>query len=310
MDNITKNSLLKLKNSKAIPIIAHTSEMIIPVAYTGVVKKFLDEKNISLPLSHQKLQMLKAKASQMKGEPNPDEYARGGVIKKKKKYISQKQKVSQRVNIKIEQPKPKIVYRRKKNSSLDQETLKDKSPSQIPLISASPFSQIRQTYAAAPTIPFDSVAEQIAQFRKQLQTVPDTRPIAPVEIVKPPVAQLVKPVDNMPVRLSGASTAPSLSPSELSAQKQIIREKFRPAGFKPQSKGSTASSGELQEMISGTLQKQKQTKAQKKAVKEAQKAEVLSGAGLLEARREPYIPAKGAGSQIGIQKRRGRPPKK
>ena len=303
MQNITKNSLLKLKESKAVPIIAHSGELIVPVAYTGVVKKFLDDKNIKLPLSYQKLEMLKKKASQMKGEPNPDEYARGGVIKKKKKYISQKQKVSQRVSIKIEQPKPKVIYRRKKKSSLDSETLKGKAPSDIPLISATPFSQIRQTYAPAPSIPFDSVAEQIAQFKKQLQTVSDNKPVAP-EAVKPPISNLVKPVDIMPVRTS--SVAPSLSPSELKARVEDIKQKFRP------SKESSMKTGELQEMVMSTAQTQADKKAEKKAIakakRESKKEEVLSGAGLIEARREPYIQMKGPGSQIG-SKKRGRPKK-
>ena len=49
--NTTKKDLHNLKNSVEVPIIAHSHEMVIPVAYVSTVKKYLDQKGIKLPLT-------------------------------------------------------------------------------------------------------------------------------------------------------------------------------------------------------------------------------------------------------------------
>lgn len=53
--NITKKGLLCLKDSKPVPITAHSGECIIPCIYTETVKKVLKAKGIELPLTPAKL---------------------------------------------------------------------------------------------------------------------------------------------------------------------------------------------------------------------------------------------------------------
>ena len=40
-----KNDLRKLKDSKPVPITAHTHEVIVPVVYSGLVNTFLKKKS-------------------------------------------------------------------------------------------------------------------------------------------------------------------------------------------------------------------------------------------------------------------------
>ena len=54
-----KEDLAKLKDSKPVPIIAHSHEVIVPVVYSGLVNKFLEKKGIKLPLTHHQLAELK-----------------------------------------------------------------------------------------------------------------------------------------------------------------------------------------------------------------------------------------------------------
>ena len=96
--NTTKKDLHNLKNSVEVPIIAHSHEMVIPVAYVSTVKKYLDQKGIKLPLTQNKLHELQADA---KG------YAKGGVI--------QTNKQSQKVIVNIH-PEKKAKRRRKKTA--------------------------------------------------------------------------------------------------------------------------------------------------------------------------------------------------
>jgi hypothetical protein len=69
-----KTDLRKLKESKPVPIIAHTNEIVIPVVYAKMVNKFLDEKGVKLPLTHVQLSDMKKEAQSC---------ARGGRVKQK-----------------------------------------------------------------------------------------------------------------------------------------------------------------------------------------------------------------------------------
>jgi hypothetical protein len=98
--NITKKSLLKLKDSKPIPITAHTHEIIVPCVYTETVEKFLDKKGIKLPLTHHQLAEYKRKAAKIKGHYSDsdsdsdsdegDSHAKGTKNLKKKKKKGKK----------------------------------------------------------------------------------------------------------------------------------------------------------------------------------------------------------------------------
>ena len=55
----TKTDLAKLKDSKPVPVIAHSHEVIVPVVYSGLVNSFLEKKGIHLPLTHHQLATMK-----------------------------------------------------------------------------------------------------------------------------------------------------------------------------------------------------------------------------------------------------------
>lgn len=73
--NVTKKGLLALKDSKPVPITAHSHEIIVPCVYTETVKKMMKEKGIVLPLTPAKLAELRkiAKATPGQYKPDPDE---------------------------------------------------------------------------------------------------------------------------------------------------------------------------------------------------------------------------------------------
>jgi hypothetical protein len=73
-----KEDLKKLKDSKPVPIIAHTHEVIVPVVYSGMVNRFLEKKGVHLPLTHHEL-------ADMKREAGTPGYAKGSKDLKKKK---------------------------------------------------------------------------------------------------------------------------------------------------------------------------------------------------------------------------------
>lgn len=77
--NVTKKGLLALKDSKPVPITAHSHEIIIPCVYTETVKKMMKAKGIELPLTPAKLAELRkiAKATPGKYEADPDEKVGG-----------------------------------------------------------------------------------------------------------------------------------------------------------------------------------------------------------------------------------------
>ena len=81
-----KADLAKLKDSKPVPIIAHSHEVIVPVVYSGMVNRFLEHKGIKLPLTHHQL-------ADMKREADCPGYAKGTKdLKKKKKKRAKKTK--------------------------------------------------------------------------------------------------------------------------------------------------------------------------------------------------------------------------
>jgi len=77
--NVTKKGLLALKDSKPVPITAHSHEIIVPCVYTETVKKLMKEKGIVLPLTPAKLAELRkiAKATPGQYKADPDEKAGG-----------------------------------------------------------------------------------------------------------------------------------------------------------------------------------------------------------------------------------------
>lgn len=63
----TKKDLLKLKDSKPVPITAHSHEVIVPVVYADMVNKYLESKGVKLPLSHHQLAEMKREAHAIGG---------------------------------------------------------------------------------------------------------------------------------------------------------------------------------------------------------------------------------------------------
>jgi len=57
-----QEDLAKLKDSKPVPIIAHSHEVIVPVVYSSMVNHFLEKKGIHLPLTHHQLADMKREA--------------------------------------------------------------------------------------------------------------------------------------------------------------------------------------------------------------------------------------------------------
>ena len=65
--NITKRGLLALKDSKPVPITAHSHEIVVPCIYTETVKKLMKAKGIVLPLTPAKLAEARKVAKAMPG---------------------------------------------------------------------------------------------------------------------------------------------------------------------------------------------------------------------------------------------------
>lgn len=116
LDGVSKNDLLKLKHSKPVPIIAHSSEVVVPVVYATRVKEFMKKEGMKVPLAPEELKTLKQVARKMDGTPEP--YAKGGTVKGKKAKkgkakatsIIKKGNIKQIVNIKLGE-KAKIIRR-------------------------------------------------------------------------------------------------------------------------------------------------------------------------------------------------------
>ena len=76
--NVTRKGLLALKDSKPVPITAHSHEIVIPCVYTETVKKMMKAKGIELPLTHAKLAELRKIAKQTPGHYEADKEKEGG----------------------------------------------------------------------------------------------------------------------------------------------------------------------------------------------------------------------------------------
>ena len=106
--NITRKGLLALKDSKPVPITAHSHEIVVPCVYTETVKKMMKAKGIELPLSHAKLAELRKIAKATPGQYESDKDEKGGsshakgtmnVSGKKNKVTQQVAKQTQKVQI-------------------------------------------------------------------------------------------------------------------------------------------------------------------------------------------------------------------
>lgn len=70
--NITKKGLLALKDSKPVPITAHSHEIVVPCIYTETVKRMMKAKGIELPLTPAKLAEARKLAKSMPGKYETD----------------------------------------------------------------------------------------------------------------------------------------------------------------------------------------------------------------------------------------------
>jgi hypothetical protein len=91
-----KSDLRKLADSKAVPLIAHSHEVIVPVVYSGMVKKFLEDKGVKLPLTQSQLAEMKREAKAV-GSKDVG-HAKGGTVKQSMKNV---QAVNQKVVVNI-----------------------------------------------------------------------------------------------------------------------------------------------------------------------------------------------------------------
>ena len=92
----SKADLRKLADSKAVPLIAHSHEVIVPVVYSGMVKKFLEDKGVKLPLTQAQLAEMKKEAKAV-GSKDVG-HAKGGTVKQSMKNT---QAVNQKVVVNI-----------------------------------------------------------------------------------------------------------------------------------------------------------------------------------------------------------------
>lgn len=106
-----KSDLRKLADSKAVPLIAHSHEVIVPVVYSGMVKKFLEDKGVKLPLTQAQLAEMKREAKAV-GSKDVG-HAKGGTVKQMKNV----QAVNQKVVVNIGTRKGKKGKRRVTRSS-------------------------------------------------------------------------------------------------------------------------------------------------------------------------------------------------
>jgi len=100
-NGVTKNDLLKLKDSKAVPITAHSHEVVVPVVYATRVKEFMRKEGMRVPLKPEELQTLTQRAKNTEGKM--EEYAKGGTIKAKKtkaKKVKPSQTIIKKGNVK------------------------------------------------------------------------------------------------------------------------------------------------------------------------------------------------------------------
>jgi len=159
--NVTRKGLLALKDSKPVPITAHTHEIIIPCVYTETVKKVMKEKGIELPLNPHKLAELRriAKATPGKYKADPsdhddegDSHAKGTKDLKKSKK-GRKRKGGEDKEKTLITGKNVAVARAKTSANVLQNINKIMiRPPSIPQARPSEFSMVRPfSYAAQST---------------------------------------------------------------------------------------------------------------------------------------------------------------
>ena len=171
----TKIDLLKLKDSKPVPIIAHSHETIVPVVYASMVNKFLKKQGVELPLTHHKLAELKREAKAVGGTLKDHGYAKGtsNLKSKKTKKISVKTKVSQNQNV--------VININKKSSQRHSTSVPNLRPSFFDQLRPNNWASIRPLsagYVQPPSIPnYKQEADEhikrelsaIEKYRKEIQ---------------------------------------------------------------------------------------------------------------------------------------------
>lgn len=170
--NISKKDLLKLKDSKPVPITAHSHEIIIPVCYTSKVKKFLDKEGIKLPLSKEKLAALRKKARETEGnikdiEDDENSYAKGTTNLKQ----SQQQQNISKITI-YNAPRPQRRRKRKGKAKLRTTSGLINIPEQQRVLDNLPkpssFSLIRPIYPAnTPIIDYKKSLDESVKKEKE-----------------------------------------------------------------------------------------------------------------------------------------------
>lgn len=109
------DDLFRLKQSKPIPITAHTNELVVPVVYANMTQKWLKSKGVHLPLTHHQLAEMKKEAQSLAkggrvqsvnqnvriGEAKAKKPRKSLKKKKSKATIRQKGKLNQVVNQKL-----------------------------------------------------------------------------------------------------------------------------------------------------------------------------------------------------------------
>lgn len=172
----TKLDLLKLKDSKPVPIIAHSHETIVPVVYASMVNKFLKKQGVELPLTHHKLAELKREAKAVGGTLKDHGYAKGtSNLKSKTKKISQKSKV------KVNQNQNVVININKKSSQRHSTSVPNLRPSFFDQLRPNNWASIRPLsagYVQPASIPnYKQEADEhlkrelsaIEKYRKELQ---------------------------------------------------------------------------------------------------------------------------------------------
>ena len=112
----SKSDLRKLADSKAVPLIAHSHEVIVPVVYSGMVKRFLEDKGVKLPLTQAQLAEMKREAKAVGAKDVG--HAKGGTVKQSMKNT---QAVNQKVVIHLptrRRGKRRVKHRITKDSTL------------------------------------------------------------------------------------------------------------------------------------------------------------------------------------------------
>lgn len=197
LDGVSKNDLLKLKHSKPVPIIAHSSEVVVPVVYATRVKEFMKKEGMKVPLAPEELKTLKQVARKMDGTPEP--YAKGGTIKIKKvrakkikinKDVVKKGNIKQVVNIKLGE-KAKIIRRPSARAkAIGKENIPIRpGVSTYPMSTEPSYSRMIPSTGATTNIPLPTTASNIPSAQ------PLAKPEAMPTTVKPSTLDVLKRAD-------------------------------------------------------------------------------------------------------------------